>query len=77
VTDADVAAFLTPAGAWPVATAAVVVRTLGLLAGITRRIRAGRPVGSVLVVRGVLTAAVWMVDGGRRVQAGGGRPVVL
>lgn len=74
VTDADVAAFLTPAGAWPVAAAAVVVLTLVLLAGITRRIRAVRPVGSVLVVLGMLTAAFWMVDGGRMVQAGeGGR----
>ena len=77
VTDADVAAFLTPAGAGPVAAAAVVVLTLVLLAGITRRIRAVRPVGSVLVVLGMLTAAFWMVDGGRMVQAGGGGPVVL
>lgn len=77
VTDADVAAFLTPAGAWPVAAAAVVALTLVLLAGITRRIRAVRPVGSVLVVLGMLTAAFWMVDGGRMVQDGGGGPVVL
>ncbi len=75
VTDADVAAFLTPAG--PVAAAAVVALTLVLLAGITRRIRAVRPVGSVFVVLGMLTAAFWMVDGGRMVQAGGGGPAVL
>ncbi|MBY0178985.1 hypothetical protein [Micrococcus luteus] len=77
VTDADVAAFVTPAGAWPVAAAAVVLLAVVLLAGITRRIRAVRPVGSVLVVLGMLTAAFWMVDGGRMVQAGGGGPVVL
>ncbi|MEV0572571.1 hypothetical protein [Micrococcus luteus] len=77
VTDADVAAFLTPAGAWPVAAVAVVALTLVLLAGITRRIRAVRPVGSVFVVLGMLTAAFWMVDGGRMVQAGGGGPAVL
>lgn len=77
VTDADVAAFLTPPWGVPTAVAGVLAVTALLLLGITRRVRASRPVGTMVLVLGLLSAAFWMVDGGRMVRAGGAGPWVL
>lgn len=77
VTDADVAAFLTAPAGVVTAVVGVLVATALLVLGIARRVRAVRPVGSVLAVLALLTATFWMVDGGRMVQAGGAGPIVL
>lgn len=77
VTDADVAAFLTPGWGEPAAVAGVLAATALLALGIARRVRAARLAGTVAVGLGLLTAAFWMVDGGRMVRAGGAGPLVL
>jgi len=77
VSEADVAAFLTPPGALPAAVAGVLAVTALLWLGTARRVRTTRWVGTALVGLGLLSAAFWMVDGGRMVAAGGGGPVVL
>ena len=77
VTDADVAVFLTPSWGVPAAVAGVLAATALLVLGVARRVRATRPLGTVAVGLGLLTAAFWMVDGGRMVRAGGAGPLVL
>ncbi|MCK6094686.1 hypothetical protein KZX06_04265 [Micrococcus sp. EYE_162] len=77
VTDADVASFLTPPGLLPAAVVGILAATALLMWGAARLIGATRWVGTVLVGIGLLTAAFWMVDGGRMVAAGGAGPLVL
>lgn len=77
VTEADVAAFLTPPGALPAGVALVLAVTALLWLGAARGVRATRWIGTLFVGLGLLSAAFWMVDGGRMVAAGGAGPVVL
>ncbi|CAM3831625.1 hypothetical protein E4A47_06875 [Micrococcus flavus] len=77
VTDADVAAFLTPDGGAPL-TAAVILALTGLLVwGIQRLWRPTRWAGTVAAVVGMLSGAFWSVDGGRMVAAGPAGVLVL
>ena len=77
VTDADVASFLTPPWGVPAAVLGVLAVAALLMLGVARRVRAVRPVGTVAVGLGLLSAAFWMVDGGRMVAVGGAGPLVL
>ncbi len=70
VTDADVAAFLTPAGAVPGTVAGIFVVTALLVWGVQRLWRPARWAGTAAAIAGMLSGAFWSVDGGRMVAAG-------